>query len=546
LGARPALGEAIVAGDVVNTAARLQTASPIDGVIVGSETYLATRDIIRYEPMDPVVAKGKERPVPAWLAVEPVSGAGFGPVDTARAVGRSHELAILDAMWERAIRARLPMLATVIGPAGIGKSTLAAEFVRQRGDIEVRVVYGRSLPYRESGAYGALASQVMALADIFESDAADVVSEKLNARVRQLLAGRAGDWAAVAESLAAIVGVGSGPAALDREALFHSVRDFFEAAAREIPTILVFEDIHWADPNMLDLVLALSGLMGDIPVCMLALARPELFDVKPDWGSAAPNSVILTLGPLDEATALELVSGRIADPERAQAVLQTAGGNPLFIAQLAASIDELGPGRLPTNIREIIAARLDALPPPERALLLDAAVVGRVFWLDALQALNRDAGDVPKMLDQLERRDLVRRNAHSIFEGKHQIGFTHALIREVAYEMLPRAERARRHAVVAEYFARTSGDSSEAIGAQARHWLAAGDHERAVEQLLRAADVAERGWAKDHAAYLYREALALIPVDALDQRRAVRRKLGLASAASLHVPEVRRGGNRQA
>ncbi|MCU1348607.1 MAG: adenylate cyclase, partial [Acidobacteria bacterium] len=166
--------------------------------------------------------------------------------------------------------------------------------------------------------------------------------------------------------------------------------------------------------------------------------------------------------------------------------------------------------------------------------------------LDALRALNDSAADLTRLLDQLERRDLIRRETSSIFEGKHQFGFTHALIREVAYDMLSRAERARRHAVVAEFFERTSGGSSEAIGALARHWLAAGDHERAVEQLLRAAEVADRGWAKEHAVFLYREALGLIPAEDEDRRRAVRRRLGLASAAALHAPDVRREGNPQA
>ena len=542
LGARAALGEALVAGDVVNTAARLQTAAPIDGVIVGSETYLATRNAIRYEPSTPVLAKGKEQPVPAWIALA-AADVALGTTDTEGIVGRDFELGILRALWDRTVACRLPTLVSVTGPAGVGKSALGACFAHLARGSGARVVHGRSLPYRESGSYGALASQLMSLADVFESDAASVAADKLRMRTAELLEGREADAAAIAADLAAVVGESSGRVALDRETLFHSVRDFLEAATRERPTVLVFEDAHWADATLLELVLELACLMRDVPVLILTLARPELFDARPEWGAGAPEFLGMTLGPLGETDARELVRRRIGDDERAEAVLRTAEGNPLFISQLTASLGELAPGRLPTNIREIVAARLDALPRAERALLLNAAVVGRSFWLDALQALDDGSADLPRLLEQLERRDLLHREASSIFEGKLQFGFTHALIREVGYDMLSRAERVRRHTLVAEFFERTAGGSSEAIGALARHWLAAGDNERAVEHLLRAADVADRGWAKLHAVFLYREALGLIPAEDTEGRRAVRRKLGLASAASLHAPDVRRTGS---
>jgi predicted ATPase len=387
---------------------------------------------------------------------------------------------------------------------------------------------------------------VMKLGDVFESDAADVVAAKLRTRAASLLSETEADAEAVAGHLGVIVGVDVGTEAPDRDTLFYSVREFLEAAARERPTVLVFEDIHWADANMLDLVMALGGLMRRLPVLFLTLARPELLDVRPDWGSGLPEYLSMTLGPLDEPHARELAVRRLGDDEQADEVLGLAEGNPLFIEQLAASIGEVAPGRLPTTIREIVAARLDALPRGERALLLDAAVVGKVFWLDALRALNSQDGDLMHLLDQLERRDLVRRETTSMIEGKQQFAFTHALIRDVAYDLLSRSERARRHAVVAEFFGRTTGGSGEAIGAMARHWRAAGDHARAVEQLLRAAELAERGWAKDHAAVLYREAFELVPPEDTERRNAVRRRLALASTASFHVHDVRPGGSRQA
>jgi hypothetical protein len=539
LGARPAFGESMVAGDVVNTASRLQSAAPVNGVVVGELTYQATKDAIEYEPAPPVIAKGKERPVKAWSALRPLVAPGIRPVTDIRMIGRALEVTILEALWERALAERLPHVISIFGPAGVGKTTLATEFDRIVADAGVRVVHGRSMPYRESGTYGALATQVMRLSGVFESDPAPVVVEKLRGRVAELLAGTESDPAAVAGHLGVIVGVDAGAEATDRDALFSSARDFLEAVAREQPTILIFEDVHWADANLLDLVLSLATLLRELPMLFVTLSRPELLDVRGDWGAGLPGFTALTLGPLNEQFARQLAARRIADDAQANEVIRLAEGNPLFIEQLAASIGELQPGRLPTTIREIVAARLDALPRPERALLLDAAVIGKNFWLNALRAMGHDA-DL-HLIEELERRDLIRRERSSIFEGQQQFAFTHALIRDVAYELLPRADRARRHALIAEYFETATGSSAQAIGAQAHHWRDAGDNDRAVAQLVRAAELAERGWAKDHAATLYREALQLVPAEDAERRSALRRRLAMASAASFHIADVTRG-----
>jgi len=539
LGARPALGESMVAGDVVNTASRLQAAAPLNGIVVGAATYRATRDVIEYEPAAAVIAKGKDEPVEAWVARRATTEAGLRPLASAGIVGRALELAIMDSLWGRAAAEGLPHLVSIFGPPGVGKSTLAAEFSRSAAFAGARVVAGRSLPYRESSAYGAFAGQLMKLGGGFESDPPVVVSEKLLARSTALLGGTESDPVAVAGHLGVIVGVDAGPEAADREALFYSIRAFVEAAAREQPTIFVFEDIHWANGHMLDLVHALVQRARG-PLLFVTLARPELLDVRGDWGSGLAGYTSLTLGPLGEEHARELVSRRLGDPRQAEEVVAIAEGNPLFIEQLAASISEVSTGSLPTNVREIVAARLDALPRPERTLLLDAAVVGRIFWFDVLRALEGESDDLVQRLEELERRDLIRRETGSIIEGQQQFSFTHALIRDVAYDLLSRADRARRHAIVAEFFGQTTGGSGEAIGAMARHWRAAGENDRAVEQLLRAAEIAERGWAKDHAVLFYREAFELIPADETERRNAVRRRLAIASAASFHLDDVRR------
>jgi class 3 adenylate cyclase len=540
LGARPALGESMVAGDVVNTAARLQAAAPVNGIVVGQETYRETRGTIEYEPAEPVVAKGKEHPVEAWIAVRALTEAGERPLSGSTIVGRDSELAILDTFWERASSQQQPHLVSIFGSAGVGKSTVAAEFARIATESGARAVRGRSLPYRESGTYGSLASQLMQLCDVFESDSAQVVADKLRGRTAELLANADADPELVAGHLGVIVGIDAGNEAADREALFSSTRQFLEGAAREQPTVLVFEDIHWADANMLDLIEALAARVRGLPLLFLTLSRPELHDRRDSWASGISAYTALTLAPLGEQHARELAVRRLGDTDRVDEVIRVAEGNPLFIEQLAATIDETAAGTLPTSVRALVAARLDALPRAERALLIDASVVGKVFWEGALRAMSPENGERAQQLEELERRDLVRREATSMIEGQPQFAFTHVLIRDVAYDLLPRADRARRHRLVAEFFESSTGASGEAIGALARHWRDAGDHERAVEQLVRAAEQAERGWAKDHAAQLYREALELVAADDVERKSALRRRLAVAAQASYHLPDVRR------
>jgi class 3 adenylate cyclase len=545
LSARPALGESMVAGDVVNTASRLQTHAPVNGILVGQKTYLETRDVIVYEPSEEIVAKGKAQPVQAWVAARALTPAGERPARERRIVGRAPELTLLRAIWDRVLAEQVPHLVSVFGPAGVGKSTVVGGFATAAREAGARIVFGRSLPYRESGTYGALATQVMGICGIFESDSEDVIARKLRARARDLLAGPQGDADIVAGHLGAIVGVDAGTDAQDRDGLFASTRRFVEAAAREQPTILIFEDIHWSDPNLLDLIETLAMQTHGLPLLVISVGRPEFLDSRDGWGARLASYTSLTLGPLGAGAARELALRRLGHDKRADEVIRIAEGNPLFIEQLSATIEETAAGSLPTSIRGLVAARLDALPQRDRGLLLDAAVVGKVFWHGALLALNPEP-DVERVLGELERRDLIRRDPSSIIENQQQFAFTHVLIRDVAYELLPRADRARRHKIVAEFFESSTGASGEAVGALARHWKDAGDFERAIEQLTRAAEQAERGWAKDHAVLLYSEALKLVPDEDTERRSVLRRRLALASTASFHLADVRRTESPQA
>jgi predicted ATPase len=408
-----------------------------------------------------------------------------------------------------------------------------------------RTVRGRSLPYRDSSAYGAFAAQVKQFCGIFESDPIEVALEKLRAETAKLLG--PSESQEVAGHLAILLGLDREGSVADRETLFFSVRRFIEAVARDRPTMLVFEDVHWADRSLLDLIELLARLR-DLPILLLALARPELLDARPGWGGGLPAYTALPLDQLKESEARELAThllSKLEDrgrAERAALLAETGEGNPLFIEQLVATLTEtLGDeAQLPTTIRGIVAARLDALPAAERAVLLDAAVGGKVFWRGALERMSDDPeGLLPDLLGALEGRDLIRRQMVSAIEGDQQFIFKHVLIRDVAYDLLPRARKRERHAQVAEFLEQATSVTGEAAAALARHWRDAGEPERAIEHLIAAAEEAERGWAKDRAVAFYREALELLPEDDAGRRNAVKRRLAIAHTAAYHAVDAR-------
>jgi predicted ATPase len=312
--------------------------------------------------------------------------------------------------------------------------------------------------------------------------------------------------------------------------------------------MLVFEDIQWADEALLDLVELLAARLRDVPVLVVALARPELFDLRPSWGGGLLAHTALPLGPLDTGDAIGLAAHRLADGgatdslERAGDLAAIADGNPLFIEQLAAALAESGDraAPLPTTIRGIIAARLNVLPLRERAILLDAAVAGRVFWRGALERMGDTAPEaLNDALAELQRRELVNRQAISALEGEQQYGFNHVLVRDVAYELLPRAARRERHEAAALFFEDVTGEFGEVTPALARHWRDAGNAPPALDYFVAAAGVAEHGWAKERAATLYPEALQLMRSDDGDRRRELMRRIAVAETAMYHVTDAR-------
>jgi class 3 adenylate cyclase len=544
LGAQAKEGEGMVAGDVVNTASRLQTLAPTNSILVGEETYLSTRSTIEYEPVEPLTVKGKQHPVQAWRVISARRAPGERDLQGVPMIGRQRELGTMTGIWERVVSDRHPHLVTLFGPPGIGKTRLAIEFAGWAGLNGGQTVAGRSLPYGESGAYGAFAQHVKQVAGIFDGDPPQVALDKLRRSVEELI--DSGDANEVASHVAMMLGLGTGEAVEDRNTLFFSARRFVEALGARQPTVLLFQDLHWADPSLLDLLELLASRVREAPLLFLTTARPELLGTRPNWGAGLPSYTALPLEPLGEHHSRELANRLLArasaeaPDQKADELAEVGEGNPLFIEELVASLAERSAPagqELPTNIRGIIAARLDALPPEERSLLHDASVVGRIFWNGALARISSHADRLSELLDSLEGRDLIRREPVSRFQGQQQFRFKHMLIRDVAYAALPKARRREAHATVAGFLedVHAERDSPAALG---HHWGEAGELEKAADYFVDAAEQASRGWAKEEAVGLFRQALALVQEEDHERRRKLRLQLAVAQQMLYHLPDA--------
>jgi class 3 adenylate cyclase/tetratricopeptide (TPR) repeat protein len=504
-------GDALATGDVINTAARLQTAAPSGGLVVGAETYRATRHAIRYEELDAIDAKGKSEAVAAWRAIEASIEPAERPLRATPLVGRDRELELLRSVWSRALGEGRPHLVTLVGPPGIGKSRLCREIQELVAASDGQILRGRCLPYEEKAGYQAFARIVHDASGSLESDSWSVARTKVEACVAELLPSEeAGD---TARYLSLLLGLAPDDEARNRLFLFFAARRFVECAALQRPTVFVFEDIHWADSSELELLTYLAQHVRDAPALLVATARPELLDTQPTWGAGLAAQSTIPLEPLaDEAAAVlaENVVASLAQEGSVDAarLVDVAGGNPLFLEELAASIVELGDtDDLPVTVREAIAARIDAMPSGVRDALLSAAVIGKTFWRGVLLTVG-GGDDVDTALHVLEARDFVRRDPSSQLAGDVQYTFKHMLIREVAYGTVPRAVRRQRHAAVAQYIEdELAGESLSAI--LAYHWREADQPARAIPYLLAAAHSARRSWAKAAAVELYTKALEL-------------------------------------
>jgi class 3 adenylate cyclase/tetratricopeptide (TPR) repeat protein len=436
LDARPETGEGMASGDVVNTTARLQTAAPANGILVGETTYRATAERIDYREHDPVEAKGKDAPVPVWEVVQARArfGVDLAPDVLTPLIGREREVDSLVDTLDRARRQRSTELITLVGVPGIGKSRLVGELFQSidRGDVLTYWRQGRSLPYGEGVSYWALAEMVKAQAGILETDSDDEAEAKLVRAVDQLIEEDA-DW--VLSHLRPLVGQGT--TAGSQEEAFAAWRRFFEAMAEQRPLVLVFEDIQWADDGLLDFVEHVVDWVRDVPLLILCTARLEFLERRPSWGGGKVNASTIALAPLTDEETAKLLWALGSEAE--STLVERAGGNPLYAEQYVRMRAERGAAEdVPETVQGIIAARLDSLPSDEKALLQDAAVVGKVFWLGAL-------GATEQQLHALQQKEFVQRARRSSVEGETEYAFKHLLVRDVAYGQVPRAARAQKH-----------------------------------------------------------------------------------------------------
>jgi class 3 adenylate cyclase/tetratricopeptide (TPR) repeat protein len=533
LDADSASGEGMASGDVVNTAARLQSAAPVNGILVDETTYRATRAAVDYVEAERVEAKGKAEPIAVWTAVAAHSRFGVDVAHEARSelVGRARELGVVRDAFERARHERTPQLLTLVGVPGIGKSRLVYE-LRRIVDADPELItwrQGRCLAYGDGITLWALGEIVKAQAGVLEQDTAADIAAKIRQSVEDTLAGT-GDEARVETHLLALLGLGGEEQVGGdrRNEAFSAWRRFLEALAEQRPVVLVVEDIHWADEALLDFLDELVEWVTDVPLIVVATARPELLERRPGWGGGKLNATTLALQPLSNEQTADLIAKLLGRPvlaaESQQRLLERAGGNPLYAEQFVELYVEQGAAGelgLPETLQGIIAARLDGLPDAEKTLLQDAAVVGKVFWASSV---GSDADAAATSLHALERKGFVRRQRRSSLEGESEFAFAHALVRDVSYGQIPRADRARRHRSTAEWIA-SLGRPEDHAEMLAYHWRSAlelvrasgGEDADLVERTRFALrDAGNRAFALNSfpvAAAQYEEALELWPED---------------------------------
>ena len=463
---------ALVTGDAVNVAARLEQGAAPGEVLIGEPTQRLVRDAIEAEEAEPLKAKGKTEPVRAFrlLGVREVIGAIPRRLDSPM-VGRERQLAQLLQAFEAAEADSACQLFTVLGPAGVGKSRLIGEF-RSGVDDRAQILQGRCLPYGEGITYFPVVEAIKQAAGLVDFDLPDVVE----AKVCSVLEGDEHQQL-VCRHVSQLMGVAEATAG---EETFWAIRRFFEASARERPLILVFDDIHWGAPTFLDLVEHVADWSRGSPILLLCMARPDLLDVRPGWGGGKLNAATVSLEPLSEEQSERLIENLLRSAELpaevAERIVDTAEGNPLFVEQmLATMIDDglliredeqwvvagdLSDVTVPASIRALLASRLDRLTPKERSVLDAASVIGQEFVAGAVRDLVGE-GTGPRVLGDLMalvRKELIRPDP-SALPGDVAFRFRHLLIRDAAYEAIPKAQRGELHERFADWLEREAGES---------------------------------------------------------------------------------------
>jgi class 3 adenylate cyclase/tetratricopeptide (TPR) repeat protein len=487
LGARLEEGEGIVTGDVVNTASRLQGAAPVDGIAVSEATYRATERVFEFEELEPVQVKGKQEQLAIFRPLAPRARFGSDVIrtHTTPLVGRALEKSLVVGTFERAAQQRSCQLVTIVGEPGVGKSRLCGEllaYVEGRPGL-VRWRQGRCLPYGEGIAFWALGEIVKAECGILETDSPGEAEAKLE----ESLPAADPDFAWLKGRLGPLVGVREEPAS--QEELFAAWRRVLESWAEGRETVLIFEDLHWADDALLTFLEHLAEWAEGVPLLVVCTARPELYERHPGFGVGARNAQRINLAPLSEDETASLIAALL---ERAvlpagtqQALLERAGGNPLYAEEYVRLLFDRGEtAEVPDSVQALIAARLDALSPERKSLLQDAAVLGKVFWDGALAQMGgREPREVELALHELARNELVRAARSSSMEGEHEFGFWHVLVRDVCYGQIPRAVRAARHRAAAAWIEEKAGERvADLADLLAHHYVQALELARASGQ----------------------------------------------------------------
>ena len=426
--------ERLATGDALNVAARLQQAAQPGEILIGEETLRLTRDAVDVEAVEPLSLKGKAEPVAAYR-LRSVHGdeAVVRQLDTPM-VGRDTELRRLRAAYEQATLDRSCQLFTVLGPAGVGKSRLASEFLTSLEDA--LIVRGRCLPYGEGITYWPVVEVVKQLPPTTNG-----------AKGTEVIAGLVGETDIVTSS----------------PEIAWAFRNLLEAVASERPLVCVFDDVHWGEETFLDLVEHVADLSRDAPILLLCMARPELLDRRAGWAGGKVNATSVLLEPLaPEEADLMIDSLAHLDPDLRERIREAAEGNPLFVEEMVSLVKESGDGNVtvPPTIQALLAARLDQLDPSDRGVLERGAVEGRVFHRGAVQALSPGEAAMMDRLTSLVRKELVRPDKPQ-FAGEDAFRFRHILIRDAAYDALPKATRAELHERFAEWLEAHGADLVE-------------------------------------------------------------------------------------
>ena len=538
-------GKAFVTGDAVNVAARLEQHAQPGQVLLGGATHRLVRDAVDAEPVEPLELKGKSGLVAAWrlLGVREVTSAVPRRLDSPM-VGRERPLAQLRQAFEAAQGDEACQLFTLLGSAGVGKSRLVEEFLSTLGEGS-EVLRGRCLPYGEGITYFPVVEAIKQAAGLADFDMPDVVESK----VCSVLEGDE-HQELVCRHVSQLMGVAEVAAGEDT---FWAIRRFFEASARALPLVLVFDDIHWGEPTFLDLVEHIADWSRGSSILLLCMARSDLLDVRPSWGGGKLNAATVSLEPLSDDQAEALISNLLGAAELptgiAERIVQTAEGNPLFVEEMMAMLvddglivragdrwianGDLSSVTVPPSIHALLASRLDRLTPEERTVLEAAAVVGKEFFVGAVRDLVPEdrRARVPSDLMALVRKELIRPERTTL-PGEDAFRFRHLLVRDSAYEAIPKAQRAELHERFADWLERVAGDAvaeqeeivayhleqahvyrlqlgpaderSDAVGARAAERLASaagrasvrGDHAAAANLLRRAVGLEPSGGAR--------------------------------------------------